>query len=71
MEEKRIYLVFFAQTESKGAILGVTFSSDTAFDIAQKFLHDNPTVNSCQLTVKCYDFTKEFTITDFEDLEEK
>ena len=65
--EKNIYIAFFKQDENKGAILGMTFSQEQAFALAQKFLGDNPSVKCSQVIVKIYEYKKDLQIIDTEE----
>ena len=65
--EKNLYVAFFKQDENKGAILGISFSQEQAFALAQKFLRDNPSVKCSQVIVKVYEYKKDLQIIDAEE----
>ena len=65
--EKNIYIAFFKQDENKGAILGISFSQEQAFALAQKFLRDKPSVKCSKLVVKVYEYKKDLLIIDTEE----
>jgi len=65
--DDKIYVAILQIDDDKTGVIATAYTSDQAFDAAQRFLRVNPNVKASQISVKEYLFKKELKMLDYQE----